>query len=64
MATQNPPPLPPAIAELEAPNDNIPAHARSACEYHRPWIEEQVRLGRNAMAIYQDLVESFAFEHK
>jgi len=35
----------------------MPAHARSACEEHRPWIEEQVRLGRNAVSIYQDLVE-------
>lgn len=64
LSSQNPPPRPPAFTEIEALNDNIPAHARSVCEYHRPWIEEQVRLGRNAMAIYQDLVESFAFEHK
>ncbi len=56
---QNPPPRPPA--------PGLPptaAQARSACEEHRPWIEEQVRLGRNAVAIYQDLVERFAFEHK
>ena len=33
----------------------IPLHARSACEPHREWIEDQVRLGRNAVAIYQDL---------
>jgi len=39
-------------------------HVRSACESHREWIEEQVRLGRNAMAIYQDLVERFGFTHK
>jgi len=64
LSSQNHPPRPPAFTEIEALNDNIPAHARSACEYHRPWIEEQVRLGRNAMAIYQDMVESFAFEHK
>lgn len=42
----------------------MPAHARSACEEHRPWIEEQVRLGRNAVSIYQDLVELYAFEHR
>lgn len=42
----------------------IPAHARSACEPHRVWIEEQVLLGRNAIAIYQDLVERFAFTAK
>ena len=51
-------------AASAAEDEPIPAHARSACEQHRPWIEEQVRLGRNAVAIYQDLVERFAFEHK
>lgn len=34
--------------------------ARSACDHHRPWIKEQVCLGRNAVAIYQDLVGRFA----
>src|SRR5579859_2627621 len=33
---QNPPPRPPALAV-------------SACEAHRPWIEAQVQLGRNAV---------------
>ena len=55
---QNPPPRPPA------PEPKMPKHVRSACESHREWIEEQVRLGRNAMAIYQDLVELFAFTHR
>jgi transposase len=55
---QNPPPRPPAREE------KLPKHARSACEPHREWIEEQVRLGRNGMAIYQDLVERFGFTHK
>jgi transposase/5S rRNA maturation endonuclease (ribonuclease M5) len=55
---QNPPPRPPA------PVENLPKHARSACEPHREWIEEQLRLGRNAMAIYQDLVERFGFTHR
>jgi hypothetical protein len=31
------------------------------CEPHRQWIEEQVRLQRNAQAIYQDLVDQFSF---
>lgn len=57
-ADQNPPPWPPA---WEA---KIPQHARSACEPHQEWIEAQVRLGRNAMAIYQDLVEQFGFTHR
>ncbi|MDD4464568.1 MAG: IS21 family transposase [Smithellaceae bacterium] len=61
---QNPPPRPPAFEESPFGSDKIPAHARSACEHHRLWIEEQVRLGRNAVAIYQDLVERFAFESK
>ena len=56
-----PPPRPPADSVDSGP---IPFHARSACEPHRKWIEDQVRLGRNAMAIYQDLVEQFSFEHK
>ena len=47
---QNPPARPPVQ------DSKLPKHARSACEPHREWIEEQVRLGRNGMAIYQDLV--------
>ena len=35
----------------------------SACEPHRAWIEAQVDLGRNAVSIYQDLVEQFGFGH-
>jgi len=58
---ENPPHRPPADSVDLSP---IPFHARSACEPHRKWIEEQVRLSRNAMAIYQDLVERFSFEHK
>ncbi len=38
-SVQNPPPRPPA------PEKKLPKHARSACEPHREWIEEQVRLG-------------------
>jgi len=64
LSRQNPPPRPPAFSEIKAHKESTLVHARSACEPHQPWIEEQVRLGRNAMAIYQDLVESFAFEHK
>jgi transposase/5S rRNA maturation endonuclease (ribonuclease M5) len=55
---QNAPPWPPALEE------NLPKHARSACEPHREWIEKQLELGRNAMAIYQDLVEVFGFTHR
>jgi transposase len=55
---QNPPPRPPG------PEPKLPKYARSACEDHREWIEHQVRLGRNAIAIYQDLVERFGFTHR
>jgi transposase len=48
----------------ESPPPRPPALASSACEVHRPWIETQVQLGRNAMSIYQDLVESHGFEHR
>jgi transposase len=52
---QIPPPRPPA----QAP----PASTPSACEPHRAWIEAQVGLGRNAVSIYQDLVEAHGFGH-
>ncbi len=58
---QNPPPRPPVIP---VDTRKIPFHARSACEPHRKWIEQQVRLGRNAMSIYQDLVERFNFNNR
>jgi transposase len=56
---QTPPPRPPARA-AKAP----PAATPSACEPHRAWIEAQVQLGRNAVAIYQDLVEGHGFSHR
>ena len=55
---ENPPPWPPAQ------KPDFPKHVRSACETHREWIQEQVKLGRNAMAIYQDLMELFSFTHR
>ncbi len=55
-ADQNPPPRPPAVPGAYRPHT-------SACEPHRDWIEQQVRLGRNAMSIYQDLVDRFGFRH-
>lgn len=48
---QNPPPRPPTSAVVTA----------SACEPHRAFIEGQLRLRRNAMAIYQDLVDRHGF---
>ena len=48
---QTPPPRPPAPAPSTT----------SLCEPHRPFIEAQLRLKRNATAIYQDLVDLYAF---
>ena len=62
LADQIPPPRPPAPAQAQPPA--LPAHARSACESHRTWIETQVRLGRNATAIYQELVDGHGFQSR
>ena len=64
IISENPPPRPPVNSTSKGEKRAIPLHARSACEPHREWIEKQVKLGRNAVAIYQDLVERFAFTHK
>ena len=58
---QIPPPRPPAAVATAEADGCIPGQARSECEPHRAWIEEQVRLKRNAQAIYQDLVDQFGF---
>lgn len=57
---QNPPPRPPVDTTTGMPGRPFQP-ARSACEDHREWIEEQLRLGRNAMAIYQELVDCRGF---
>ncbi len=54
-AGQIPPPRPPTSA---APS---PTPTTSACEPYRAFIEAQLRLRRNAMAIYQDLVDEHGF---
>lgn len=64
ITSQNPPPWPPGNSVSKEQKRVIPLHARSACEPHREWIEDQVRLGRNAVSIYQDLVELFGFTNK
>jgi transposase len=55
-AQQIPPPRPPASA-LAPPLTTVAAASASTCEPHRAFIEAQLRLRRNAMAIYQDLVD-------
>ena len=49
----------PAISQPEVSTDSPPSRApsASACEPHRERIEAALTLGRNAMAIWQDLVE-------
>lgn len=51
---QTGPPRPPAPPKLAA----------SACAPHRAFIEAQVALGRNALSIYQDLVDHQGFTHR
>ena len=65
LPVQIPPPWPPAPGARSPPAvAGLPAHARSACEGHREWIEAQVRLGRNATAIYQELVDRLGFTQR
>lgn len=48
----------------EIPSPSVIAVTVSACEPHRAWIEAQLQLGRNAQAIYQDLVDTQGFTHR
>jgi transposase len=64
---QNVPTWPPAFVgenEQSAPRAATARVSASACEVHREWITQQVRLGRNAVSIYQDLVDSHGFGAK
>ena len=64
--------IPPAMALAAAPGTapvlaTLPTtrpSAVSACAEHREWIEAQVQLGRNAVSIYQDLVDTRGFTHR
>jgi transposase len=53
---QIPPPWPPTQPGVAA------SASTSKCEPHRTFIDAQLRLGRNAMAIYQDLVDLHGFD--
>ena len=59
---QTPPPRPPAQGSFVA--GKVSSVTISACEPHRAWIEPQVCLGRNAVSIFQDLVEEHGFAHR
>jgi transposase len=50
----------PAPSSEAAAVQSAPA-SRSACEPHREFVEEAVGKGRNATAIYQDLVENHGY---
>ncbi|MDR5777136.1 MULTISPECIES: IS21 family transposase [unclassified Caballeronia] len=56
-------PTVPTGPELQIPPPCPPTKGSqlSACERHREFIEAHLRLRRNAMAIYQDLVDRFGF---
>ena len=56
-----PPPRPPAS---DGSLTSAATNTISACEPHRAWIEAQVTLGRNAVSIFQDLVERHGFAHQ
>lgn len=70
-----PPPKPATLLEVatgflgpvpreSADAKKIPRQARSACQPHHDWMAGEVGKGRNAMSIYQDLVERFGFVHR
>ncbi|CAN7614982.1 IS21 family transposase [Variovorax paradoxus] len=54
--SQTAPPWPPTSGPV------APPLATSKCEPHRAFIDAQLRLGRNATAIYQDLVDLHGFD--
>lgn len=60
---QAPPPRPPASEDRPASATTTTTPV-SACEAHRAWIEAQVTLGRNAVSIFQDLVDRHGFAHR
>lgn len=72
IAGEMPPPRPPgndgivvpALVHPLVPIRVVTGLAASACEPHRAWIETQVALGRNAVSVFQDLVDQHGFTHQ
>src|SRR5262245_18011878 len=66
VSTDSGPPKPATRAEVSTDLAPIPQPGRapsaSACEPYRELIEREVERGRNAMAIWQDLVDAHGFE--
>ena len=58
---QTAPPRPPTSSPPAPSVGSATVASTSLCEPHREFIEAQLRLGRNAMAIYQDLVDAHGF---
>lgn len=52
-----------AADQISPPRPPATGTTTSACEPYRAWIEAQVELGRNAVSIFQDLVETHGFAH-
>jgi len=53
--------VPEVATDSEVVERSGPVRSRSACEPHRPFIEAEAGKGRNAAAIYQDLVEHHGY---
>ena len=68
VAGEMPPPWPPGhdgiVASALVPIRVMAGPATSACAPHRAWIEAQVALGRNAVSVFQDLVDQHGFTHQ
>jgi transposase len=65
VSTDSPPANPAISGDVSTDSTTIPRPARapsaSACEPYRDWILEALDRGRNAMAIWQDLVDGHGF---
>ena len=66
LAGQSVPPDPKVATGKKSKKEPKPPRksGHSACKEHREFIECELRKGRNAMSIFQDLVELFGFNNK
>lgn len=64
MTPPRPPGIAPGIAAVPTAAAVASTVATSACAPHRAWIEAQVAIGRQAVSIYQDLVDTYGFQHR
>jgi hypothetical protein len=65
VATGSAPPSgPEVVADSALSQHDAPAttsRSRSSCEAHRAFIDAEIAKGRNAVAIYQDLIEHHGY---